>query len=994
MRKLLVLCSVMLCLFYQTNAQTRLLSGTVADEKGNPISYATVAEKGKPSNSAQTDSKGQFTLRVSEDAKTLEVSFVSYATQEIAIGQQTFFVVKMQPAQDQLDEVVVLGYEIKRKRDIAGATAQVKGKEIANLPVASFAKGMQGRMAGVQVISNNGVPGGNMSVRIRGIGSINAGIAPLYIVDGVQIASGDQTGLFPTSSALNALNPEDIETIDVLKDPAAASIYGAQAANGVVIITTKKGKSGKSQVNLNVYAGMSQILNKIDVLTGPEVAQLGYEAYANRYGPNASQTVSYLAQIGGDVKNVKSYDWQDLVFRNGTIQDVGLSFSGGNDRTKYYMSAGYNKVNGHVIASEFERGSVRINIDHKLNDKLTVFNTLTLSTFTQEGNPDAGAFANPFRSAHLMWPGNAPYDSAGNLILDRTKFFGSYNHNVLAVAEFSKWFANTKKLIGSFGMNYQITKTFNFRTTFSTDYSYVDETRFYDPRTPDGQSVNGRVNKNSNQFMSWQTNQVLSYNQGFGLHEVSALAGFEYKYTKQQGYSAAGTGIPIPLLNTLSATAVPLSPGEAFTDSRITGLFAKVGYTFANRYIANFTLRRDGSSRFGVGKQFGYFPGVSFAWKITEESFMERFSDNNELKLRLSYGVTGNDRLADYGAKTSLGLSGDYLTLPGVAPSRLGNELLTWEENHSYNIGLDHSFFRGRVSGAIDYFVADRKKLLLAAPLPVTSGWGSINRNVGVLRNQGIEVELQTHNVQTRSFRWTTNITFTHVKNEVTQLLEGQSNIGTATVVGRSLNSIFTYKYAGVNPADGRPMYYDTLGAITYLPVARDRYYLDGTADPTWYGGLTNTFAFKGFELKVFLYFSGGNYLTFEDGAFLQRSGSTVDRNQARSQMRRWQKPGDITDVPRPYFGGTQPGALSNYFFSDRFYEKGDYARVKEITLSYNLPSTMNRRLRLTQSRFYVSAVNLVTWSSYSGFDPELTGSDFGVYPQGKQITAGLQLTF
>jgi TonB-dependent SusC/RagA subfamily outer membrane receptor len=280
----------------------------------------------------------------------------------------------------------------------------------------------------------------------------------------------------------------------VIKDPAAASIYGAQAANGVVIVTTKRGKAGQSRVTFNTYAGTSKIINKIDVLTAPEVAQLGYEAYANRYGANASQTLNYLNTIGGDPKDLQSVDWQDLVFRNGFIQDYNLSTSGGNDKTKYFMSAGYNGVEGHVIASSFQRGSFRINLDHKINNKLTVSNSLTLSTFSQNGNPDGGAFANPYRSGHLIWPANQPYDSAGNLVLDRTLFFGSYNHNVLAVAEYSKWFANTKKLVGNVALNYQFTPALSFRTTFNADYSYIDETRFYDPRTPDGASVDGRVN--------------------------------------------------------------------------------------------------------------------------------------------------------------------------------------------------------------------------------------------------------------------------------------------------------------------------------------------------------------------------------------------------------------------------------------------------------------------------------------------------------------------
>jgi hypothetical protein len=376
---------------------------------------------------------------------------------------------------------------------------------------------------------------------------------------------------------------------------------------------------------------------------------------------------------------------------------------------------------------------------------------------------------------------------------------------------------------------------------------------------------------------------------------------------------------------------------------------------------------------------------------------MENSKVVNELKLRVSYGITGNSIIGNYTSKSTFGLSGDYEGETGLALARLNIDNLTWEENHGLNIGLDFGFFNNRVNGSLDVFNSDRKRLLLAKPLPITSGFASVTQNVGVLNNKGIEIGLNTVNIATNSFRWVTDISFTKVKGEVKQLLDGQNAIGTATKVGMPLNSIFTYKYAGVNPADGRPFYYDTLGNLSYVPVARDRYYLDGTLDPTWFGGLTNTFTFKGLELRIFFQYSGGNFLLNQDALFASRAGSTADRNQYKNQLRRWQKPGDITDVPRAYRGGTIPGANSNFFLADRFYEKGDYLRLKELTLAYNVSKSVTNRLRVQAARFYITGVNVLTFSDYLGYDPELvngTTGDFGVYPQGRQTSVGLQITF
>jgi TonB-dependent starch-binding outer membrane protein SusC len=1009
MRKpLLWLVGMLLCM--PLFSQNRSVSGKVTDDKGAPIANASIMVKGTNVGTT-SDASGNFRIALPAGARVLVISSVGMSSQEISVGTQDSYNVSLASVDKDLEEVVVIGYEIKRKRDIAGATSSVKGGDIAIRPVGSFARAMQGQMSGVQVLSNNGIPGGNVTVRIRGVGSINAGTQPLYIVDGVQLVSGNANQLTSgnagentiSSNLLNSINPDDIESIDVLKDPASASIYGAQAANGVVIITTKKGKQGKTKVSFTAYAGISRKIKKLEVTTANELAQLAYESYVHRYGANSTTTLNWVNQtlptIGGTVdkgvvSGVPNYDYQDLIFRNGFTQNYDLSFSGGNEKTTFFFSAGYNKINGHVIASDFQRGSTRLNLDHKINNKLSVAVNLNLSTFTQNGNPTGGAFANPVRSGYMFWPSNAPYNPDGTINVSQASQFGSLA-NPLGAATYNIFFSNNKRLVGGTTFTYAITPHLRFRSSWNLDWSYNEEKQFTSPKIPDGAGVNGAVAKASRQIRDWQTNQTLNYNRTFNnVHAVSGLAGFEYRYNLNTSFAASGQGVPSPDFTTLSSTATPTGTSEGYSDFKLTGLFAKLGYIYNDKYIANVTIRRDGSSRFGANTKFGVFPAASLAWRISDENFMKRFSNNNELKLRLSYGVTGNQNIGNYDNRALFGLVGDYEGFPGAAPTQLAVPDLSWEENASWNFGLDYSFFGKRITGQVDYFMADRRNLLLAFPLPQTSGYTSISRNVGVLRNRGIEVEITSQNFKSRNFSWTTNLNFTYVKNKVKQLNEGQKQLNTAVVVGRQLNSIYTYKFAGINAADGRPMYYDSLGQMIYVPALRDRYYLDATSDPTWYGGLTNTFNYKGFELRFQVQFQGGNYVQNSDAPFMQRAGSTSDRNQLKSQMLRWQKPGDITYVPRPWQGGTQTGAQSVTFFSDRFWERGDYARLKEVTLTYTLPKSIVSRLRLTGASFYVSALNVYTWSDYTGYDPEVAGSDFGSYPQAKQTTFGVNLNF
>ena len=993
MRKILVMAIVMLLFTGQLLAQNKTISGKITDDKGNPVANASVIIRGS-SVGTTTKADGTFSLSAPANARILQISSLGFDRKDVAIGTGSDLgVIGLKQKENDLEEVVVVGFERKKKREVAGPVSSVKAKDIEQLPVQSFDRAIQGKMAGVQVTGVNGIPGGAIQVRIRGIGSINAGTSPLYIIDGVQVSSGDQTRNFPSSNALSALNPDDIESIEVLKDPATAAIYGAQAANGVVIVTTKRGKAGRTKVTFNTYAGVSQVTNKTPVLTTAELVQLAYEARLNRYGK--ADADAYVQSTFGTSKydTLPTYDWQNLVFRRGFVQNYELGVNGGNDRTTFYLSGSYNKFKGHVVFSDFERGTMKLNLDHKLSDKLSFSSSINLSSYKQNGVSGAGAFANPMRSGILMWPSNNPYNPDGSY---NTNFFGTYYINPLQTADFNISNARTIKALGNVALTYKILPELSFRSAFNIEFTDIKESAFQDPRTPDGSSVNGRVTKFSTEYVDWQTDQTLNYTKTFGgLHSVSALAGIQYRSNVFNGFNAQGTGVPTYQFTTLAAAAIPVSIGAGFSNWKLFGTFAKATYTFDEKYIVTGTIRRDGSSRFGANNRYGWFPGGAVAWRINKENFMRSVDFVDELKLRFSYGVTGNSALSNYGNRGLLGLSGEYAGLPGAAPSQLASPDLSWEENVSANIGLDYSVLNGRIAGAIEVFQNDRKRLLLNKPLPGTSGFTSINENVGTLRNRGIEFELSTRNL-VGEFKWSTNFNISFIKNKVISLLNGQDRINTATVVGRPLNSIFTYKYAGVNPADGRPMYYDTLGNITYIPVARDRYYLDKTFDANFYGGITNTFSYGDWELRAFFQFSGGNYAYNQDRLFASRSGSTVDRNQYRDQLRRWQKPGDITDVPKPYFGGTIPDANANAFLSDRFFERGDYIRLKEVVLAYNFNKRVTQRLGIQNGRFYVSGVNLWTKTAYTGYDPEFvdnSSGDFGVYPQGRQMTVGIQLT-
>jgi TonB-linked SusC/RagA family outer membrane protein len=988
-------------------AQNRSITGTVrgADD-GRPIPGASIKIKGT-NQGTQTGVLGTFSINVPNTAEFLVISYLGYQTLEVKIGSSNTMNVSMVPTLSELNEVVVTGFGIKQsKKDLTGASSQVSGKDIARIPVQSFDNALNGRAAGVQVTSSSGLPGANVTVNIRGISSITAGTQPLYIVDGVEVISGDQSRQFASSNALAGVNPNDIETINILKDAAAASIYGAQAANGVVVITTKRGKTGATNIDFNASGGYSMVIEKSPILNTPEFIMLSNEAVINRYGSIAAApaAVQTLLTSFGDPVTAPTYDWQDAVFRKGVAQNYDLSVRGGNEKTKFFMSGAYNKLIGQVIGQDFKRGTARINLDHKFNDKFSFESSLNLSSFTQNGTSGGTAFASPNRTAILMPPTNPIYNADGTY---NTLIYGGYPNNVVQTTEYNVQNANSKGVIGNFVFNYQIIKDLKFRSSFAGNYTYIAENSYTDPRTPDGAGVKGSASVANTVFKDFNTDHTLNYAHIFNSkHKVNIVAGLSYKEEVNDGNNASGTGFPSYQFKTLQSAAVKTEANSFFTTYKRMGYFSRADYAFDEKYLASATVRYDGSSRFGVNKRYGTFPAGSVGWRISKESFLLNEKWIDELKLRASYGILGNSSIGNFDARSLYQGLSSYNGDPGINPS-LGNSDLSWEQAATTDVGIDFSLFRGRISGGFGAFIKKASQLLLDRNLPITSGYNSIKTNVGKLENKGLEIELNTVNVKSKDFEWATSFNTTFLKSKLLELNDGLESLNSIYFVGKPLLTYYLFEYAGVNPADGNPMFYDANGNITYNPVAADRKFL-GSRLPKGYGGITNTFTYKGLSMSVFFQYQYGNKINNGDAAFNRRMGSTIDRNQDRSELRRWQRPGDITDTPKPYYNtgvpqGAQAGGIiytSPYAGvsttaitgTSRFIEDGSYIRLKNISLSYNLPSTLLSKAGIRSAQVYVQGYNLLTITKFTGLDPEVQGTSSGMVPQYRNYTLGVQL--
>lgn len=1035
MKKLLSLLPALLLGSFVLFAQDRTVTGKLTDEKtGQPLSGVSVTVKGTTVGT-QTGADGTFRLNVPATAKTLVFSFVNYETVEAQIGSKSLFNLSLTASDKDLQEVVIVGYQQVKKRDQGGAIATVRGKEIANLPNVSVDRALQGRAAGVLVQSNNGIPGGGINVRVRGTGSYSSGNQPLFIVDGVQLNNRDDAS-FTQANPLAFLNPNDIESIDVLKDAASAAIYGSQAANGVVIITTKKGKAGKTKISANIFAGVAQPIKYFDVLNTNEYINMRSEADFNRYAPqyvsnfgytmldsrrwvlgelsritgvpysstnlSAPQTRFYSQnQVDSLQATLQNVDWQRAALRNGRIQNFDLSMSGGNDKTTFYVGGSYSFQSTIINKVDFARYTLNSDLTHKINNKLSLSLKTNISSFEQR-LPFAvsGSFlGNPAFSSPLIVPANPIYNADGTFFgLPPTgALAGILNQNIIAVNEYNSGYQRTNQMVGQGSLDYKINDWLSFRSYYAMDYRLVQGNRYRDPRTNDGFGVRGRGQVQSSWNTNFLTTQTLNFNRSFGKSRIDGVAGYEYRRDIQESISADGIGFPSFQFVTLNAAATPEFVGQFWTGYKRNSLFGRVNYSYDGRYIVSLTGRRDGSSRFGNNFPFGTFGGVTGTWNIDRENFMAKTSDwLSSLRLRASYGVTGNDQIGNFPSLSLFGAGAQYNGLAGISYTQLGNPNIRWEKNETINLGLDYGFFKNRVTGSLDLYRRRTNDMLLPRQISWLTGQSDFTDNVGVLDNKGVEVGLNVEIIRPKmpnGLRWSTNFNFAFNYSNLVSLYGGLQFLpGDPELrVGRSLNSIFTNIYAGVNPATGRPMWLDTLGNVTYTPQARDRYYI-GDREPDYWGGLTNTISWKGFTLDVLFTYEYGRMATDGQVNFMLENGNRTFNTLRFVYEGRWTKPGQITSYPRAFDAGSEQGGVNHASGSSRLWQRADFIRMRDLRLSYNLQPNVLRRLKLSNLTVYVQGQNLFTYSDYWGYDPEFVGASTGIIPQTKNFNAGITL--
>ena len=988
-----------------------LITGRVTDNEGIELAGVNVVIKGTAKGTI-TDAEGQFSLEV-QQGDILVFSFIGYKSQEIAIAGQSSINILLESNVQLLESLVVTGYGVREKRDITGAVANIRADEIENMPVQSFDRAIQGRAAGVQV-TGDGIPGGRVNIEVRGRGSITGSNNPLFIIDGMQmtspITSDNIRSTIQSENPLNTINPNDIESIDILKDASATAIYGAQGANGVIIITTKRGKAGKTRFNLNTSWGSTRVINQRDVLNASEFAELSLEAYENRFGLDSDDYRDALANIGSP-DTVTNYDWQEAAYREGFIENYELSASGGGDKTSFFISGAYNRVKGHVVETGFQRGGLRINVDHKANDRLTLSTSNNLARTVQRVPTQGNSGYNPNRIAHLIAPISPIYLSDGSLNPgvhgdEGIPLFGAYTNNVILDAQYNDSGIKKNTLLSNLAVAYQLPQGLTFRSSYSLDYQLVEQFDYIDPRASGEASKldnRGQRTAISTQFFNWQTDQTLTYDKTIAdKHQLNLVAGFFYRQSEREALSARGQGFITPKLDQLANSDLPVLARSGYTTFKTAGVFAQANYIFDDKYIVGATLRRDGHSRFGDDNRWGTFPALSAAWRVSSEPFMERFNWLSDLKLRASFGITGNSEINDFAARSIYTTTNPYRGRAGLVQSRLANNNLAWEENQTTNFGLNIAVAQGRVSVAVDHYIRNNEGLLLDRVLPNTSGFDEITENAGSIQNRGWEFELNTVNVVAGGFQWRTSANLALLKSEVTSLPDNigdtliLSSVGQTFIVGEEAFGYFTQPYAGVNAADGRPFYLDENGHPTYRNNGGDARTFQGTDVPKWSGGITNTFTYKGFSLSTLFQFEGGHLINNVDRFFLEEAGSRANKNQGKSQLRRWQAPGDVTDVPVAVLGFAYPndGADRIAGGNNRSLEPGDYLRLKQVQLSYDFPAALLQKWKLSSVQVYAQAINVWTITEYTGYDPELLGSDFGDMPAPKTFIFGTQIGF
>jgi len=1008
----------MLLFSAQLLAQNRTITGRVTDVTGAPIPGASVQVRGTTIGTA-TRADGTFTITVPSNASALIFTGAELVRQEVVIGTQTNINVTMQAAERSLEEVVVVGYGTQRRREVTASVDRITAKEIENLPITSPDQALQGRAAGVMVTNNSGTPGTSVNINIRGTGSISGSSQPLYIVDGIPINTGSFSQIGVGGQVLNRLadiNPNEIESFEILKDAAATAIYGARAANGVVLITTKRGRNQKTRVNINSSYGIQNTWRRLETISGPEYVELIQEAIKNRFGSTIVPSQANLRGLNNTPASYPTANWQDLIFQAAPISQTDVSAQGGNERTKFYIGGGYFDQQGIVIGSSYKRYNFRINLDNNLGDKFKISTGLSASrNLTSRINNDNNIYG-VVSAALLNAPYFLPYNANGTYAKDQN---GSVENPLLSAKEIYNNVKNNR-ILANVAVEYQIIPSLTFKTTFGADYVGLNELQFFPSISNAGAGVGGEASEGYQQSLNLINENILNFNKAFGSHNLNIVGVASYQNTNFESIYGMAQNFPGDQIRRLSAGSVKKDLTSSESAQGIIGYVTRANYSYKGKYLLGASVRRDGISNFGANKRWGTFPAFSAGWLASEENFMKDVKFLSNLKLRGSYGVVGNSTgigLYASQALVGVGTEANYLQAAGLRPTQLGNPNLSWEQSKQTDLALEIGLFK-RINFTVEAYRKLTDNLLQDKPLVGSSGFTSVTQNIGQIEAKGLEFSLNTTNFRGRDFSWTTNFNITFQRTIVKRLLGGTpfpSGFASWVAEGESIGSFRGYKVVGIfqsqaeiaaaptqtvstnplaatSPGDIRFADLDGDGRIT----ANDQMIL-GNALPKYFGGMTNTLSYKGFELTAFIQFAAGNKVYNNTRAFSEGMNSVF--GQTAPVRDRWQPGKTSTTMPRAVYGDPN----NNRRTSDRWLEDGSYLRLKNVVLSYGLPSAVLTRLKINSLRFFVQGQNLLTATKYKGFDPEVSafsttntapGTDFLTFPQARTITFGLNLGF
>jgi len=1033
----------------------KVISGTIKDkESGDFLPGVSVLEKGT-SNGTITDSNGKFSLTVSETA-TLVFSFIGYSPIERAASDKAGFNIELLTDSKQLSEVMVVGYGTQTKAEFTGSAVRINGEAIKEQPVQSFDQALAGRAAGVSIAQPNGVLNNPPVIRIRGVNSISLSSYPLIVVDGIPINTGNVSASTAVpNNPLGDINPADIESIDVLKDAASTSIYGSRAAAGVLLITTKRGKTGKPRITYETWAGVSDVVRLPKLLNAEQYIAIKNEAVLNAkvLGGNANNdnvaSALFFPNTRSDGSPIDTR-WYDYIYRKGVSQNHNVSVSGGTETTKYYFSANYTKQNGFLEENEFKRKAVRFNIDQTVNSWLKLKGSVSYNT-SYNRSPYAGSLpgSNFFlvgaaRLAISLPPNVPAYNEDGsyNISTASPNTIGMGNNKVIsnfgnpvALLDLNRFTSENDRVIASFGATAKLLKNLDFNTSYAVDRLRTDNVSFNSAVQGDGYSSKGSVTNVSAVRDSWNWTNTLNYNQTFGgKHAVTVLAGYDIQKFNNSSWGANRSQSSDPFYQNYQGNWGSITATDNDINERAyLSYFSRITYDLSKKYFLTLNFRRDGNSALGAGKKYGNFGGVSGGWALSEEEFYKNSNVSsvlNNIKLRASWGRVGNGNLSNSYSSLELYSGSLYGSVPTSAISQAGNSALGWETSEQTNIGADLGFLNDRIQVEFTYFNNDVNGLILSAPQAVSKGipGNAILGNVGSMYNRGIEIGINANVIRKGDFSWNTSLNYTNLNNKVIALADGNTDIvGTTHVsyettnvtrVGNSVGSLYGAKTAGVNPENGQRIFINAKGEKvqysqvvpaggnqwTYLDGSKAAaitgadYYLLGNALPKWYGGFINNFKYRSFDLGINLSYSGGNLVMNGTRATLldQRA-----YNNSTEVLTRWQKPGDITDVPKLVYND-QLSSGSSFPVSTNA-EKADFLRLQNASLGYRFPAAIFTKAGISSVRIYAQVSNGFLWTKYKGTDPESSvngnsnttpGIEKNSIGQARTFTVGLNVGF